>query len=258
MKQMEPGRRTQAQNPGAGKHQAGKLLAAAAVCLLMFSSISDTMAINTYVRDLKGMAVPVQSFQVEHPSIALTFDVGATPTDRVSDVLEQLHKAKIKGTFFLSGEWVTKNPRTAREIVRQGHEVGQTLYTYRKASEMTEEEIRLEIAEAKAAWRKAGLPDTRLFRVPYGESKGPITKVIRERGDRLIAWSINAAWETSSGKATRETIAGFEPSFKPGDIVRMRVDKEAALELPMLIKRAKEAGFGFLTISMFGKGGREG
>lgn len=238
---------------------AGKLLAASAMCLLLFSGIGDTLSINTYVRDLKGMAIPVQTYNVQSPVVALTFDVGM-PGDRVADVLEQLQKAGVKATFFMTGQWVAQHPLTAQEMVREGHEVGQSLYTYRSAGDLSATEIAADLTKTDAAWQKAGLPVHHLFRVPDGQAKGAVTKAIRDRHDQLISWSIDAVGsEVAGGGAPTSTptsspagssmFAGIEKSLQPGDIIRLRADSATAKELPDLIKRVRAAGYELRTIS---------
>lgn len=226
--------------------RAGKLLAVAAVSLMMFSGVGDTLAINTYVRDLKGMALPVQTYNVNAPVVALTFDVGLAG-DRIADMLEQLRKANVKATFFMTGEWVASHPQTARELVREGHEVGRSLYTYRPATDLSVEELKADLTQTDAAWKKAGLPESSLFRVPFGETKGPVAKAIRDRHDQLISWSIDAA--PGNNSQAQVVWKGIEKSIKPGDIIRLRVDASTAKALPELIKRIQKAGYELRTIS---------
>lgn len=227
--------------------QAGKLFAAAAVCLLLYSGLSDTMAINTYVRDLKGLALPVQSYNTSEKAVALTFDVGASDSEHVAEILQQLRVARVHATFFLTGEWLEKNPRTALEIVRQGHEVGHTLYTYQKATEMSADQVTAELTLADAAWRKAGLPESTLFRIPYGESKGAVAKAIRERHENLIAWSTNLAPEP--GQDAVAIWSGLEISLNQGDILRLRTDGETAKHLSNLLTDVLGQGYQWRTCS---------
>ena len=232
----------------------GKLVAATAVCLMMFSGITDTLAINTYVQDLKGMAVPVQAVAVESRLVALTFDVGAGDDDLVG-ILEQLQGSNVKATFFLTGEWVDKNPRTAKEIVKRGHEVGRSLYTSRPASGLKLEELKLEMSKTDAAWRKAGLPETHLFRAPNGETKGAIAKLVRERGDHLISYSVNAA--PDNWQSDQSVLAGIENAISPGDILRMRTNAPSVHVLPGLLERMRSKGYDLRTISLLQSEGGE-
>ncbi|HEU4965090.1 MAG TPA: polysaccharide deacetylase family protein [Bacilli bacterium] len=230
---------------------AGKLLAAAAVCLMMFSSISDTLAINTYVHDLKGMATPVTTYNVERSLVALTFDVGLpgdNPGDIV-DILEELRAQKVKATFFLTGEWVEQNPRTALAVYQAGHEIGRSLYSYRKnADNMTADALTADMLKTDRAWKKAGLPDGSLFRVPHGAADGAVAKVIRTRHQNLISWSIDAAPHSVASAAM--AAAGLnKEGLRPGAIIRLRIDEASREALPQLIQNIKLADYRLATIS---------
>lgn len=224
----------------------GKLLAATAVCLIMFSGITDSLAINTYVHDLKGMAVPVQSYAVNAHLVALTFDIGAG-NDDILGVLNQLDEKNVKATFFLTGQWLEKNPRTAKEIIKRGHEVGRSLYTYRQSSGLSLEELKQDMEKTDAAWRTAKLPETHLFRAPYGETRGAIAKLARERGDQLISYSVNAA--PGEWQSDKEALSGIEDAIKPGDILRMGTDAPSVNALPRLLQRIQAAGYDWRTLT---------
>jgi peptidoglycan/xylan/chitin deacetylase (PgdA/CDA1 family) len=230
----------------------GKLFVASAVCLLLFSGVSDSLAINTYVRDLKGMAVPVQTYPVQAPIVALTFDVGAeTSGRRIGDVLLSLQEQQVKATFFLTGSWVEANPRTAQAIVAAGHEVGQSLYHYRSTEGMTVEEVRAELERSDAAWVKAGLPEHRTFRVPYGETTSEVAKEIRSRHEELISWSIDAA--PNSDHQAVHVFGKMGDGVQPGDIIRLRVDALSAKALPGLLKKLREIGYEVRPVSSMGE-----
>jgi peptidoglycan/xylan/chitin deacetylase (PgdA/CDA1 family) len=53
----------------------------------------------------------------------LTFDDGPNP-ESTPEILSVLQELGIKGTFFLIGQSIEKYPDLCREIMRQGHEVG--------------------------------------------------------------------------------------------------------------------------------------
>lgn len=230
---------------------AGKLLAATAACLIMFSGFGDTLAINTYVRDLKGMAIPVQTYNVSAPVVALTFDVGLNG-DRVGDVLEQLNRAGVKATFFMTGQWVATHPETAQEMVREGHEVGQSLYTYRPVNGLSVADVTADLNKSDAAWKQADLPSSRFFRVPFGETRGAVAMAIRDRHEELISWSIDATPDNAtpaSSQQVSDVWNGIERSLHPGDIIRLRADAATAKALPVLIKRIRASGYEVRTIS---------
>lgn len=232
----------------------GKLLTAGAACLLLFSGISDTLAINTYVRDLKGMSIPVQSYPVEASVVALTFDVGADSNSaRIGDILLALRAHNVKATFFLTGSWIEANPRTAQAIVSAGHEVGQSLYNYRDTSQMSAEDVQAELERSDAAWTRAGLPEHRAFRVPHGEAKSAVAKAIRSRHAELIGWSIDAAPKTQDDAV--HVFGRMHKGVQPGDILRMRVDQLSAAAVPGLLKSLRDSGYEVRSVNaMRGEG----
>jgi peptidoglycan/xylan/chitin deacetylase (PgdA/CDA1 family) len=229
----------------------GKLAVAGAVCLLLLSALSDTLAINTYVRELRGMAVPVQSFPVKTQVLAVTFDVRAD-ADRVGDVLKQLRSQKVKATFFLTGEWVSRHPQTAKMIQQEGHEIGRSLYTYHSPDDMTREQLEEELRRTDAAWKQAGLQGGDLFRVPYGETKGEIAKLIRSRQEQLIGWSLDVA--PASAGEVKELLSSLPAEVHPGTILRLGLDPDSAAQLPDLLKRLKADGYELRTVSSLQQG----
>lgn len=228
------------------KSQTGKLLVAGAVCLLLFSGISDTLAINTYVRDLKGLAIPVQTFHVDQKVVALTFDV-RNDEDQVAQILLQLREEKTKATFFLTGEWIQRHRSLARAIVRDGHEVGRSLYSDRDASQLSLEELREELRKTDQAWTDAQLPEGKLFRAPHGETSRQIAKEIRTRHEQLIAWSIDAA--PVAEETTAAAWSALKAALSPGEIIRLRADEITAKGLTELIGQIRDAGYQAHTIS---------
>ncbi|WP_165898127.1 polysaccharide deacetylase family protein [Tumebacillus sp. BK434] len=224
----------------------GKLVAACAVCLLMFSGITDTLAINTYVRDLKGLAIPVQTYRVEHPVVALTFDV-SQDSDPVAQILVKLRTERARATFFLTGEWVERHPHLARAIVKEGHEVGRSLYSSRTASELSPEQLRQELQKTDDAWRAAHLPEVDLFRVPDGETNGQVAKEIRKRHENLIAWSVTAVPESPGAAAG--VWSGLPSALSAGDIVRLRADRLTLEGISTVLTGIRGAGYDVKTIS---------
>ncbi|MGB9588511.1 MAG: polysaccharide deacetylase family protein, partial [Armatimonadota bacterium] len=55
--------------------------------------------------------------------IALTFDAGADARP-VKSILETLSRYNIHCTFFLTGEWIERNPKLTQQIALAGHEIG--------------------------------------------------------------------------------------------------------------------------------------
>ena len=69
------------------------------------------------------------------PEVFLTFDDGPTP-EITPWVLEQLPKYDAKATFFCLGKNVEQYPELFRQILDEGHAVGNHTYSHQKGWEM--------------------------------------------------------------------------------------------------------------------------
>ena len=82
--------------------------------------------------------------------IALTFD-GGSSADALPELLAALRGASVKCTFFLTGEWVQRYPDSAKQIVADGHEIGNHTWSHPDLSTLSERDISWEIKRADAA-----------------------------------------------------------------------------------------------------------
>jgi len=129
------------------------------------------------------------------PKLALSFDGGsdAGETERILEVLEQ--RGAI-ATFFLTGEYIKRNPDLVRRIAATGHQVGNHTWSHphltswertrrhdtlaRLNQALLEQELqRTALAFEDATGRKMSA----LWRAPFGEINR-----------QLIAWASAAGW----------------------------------------------------------------
>jgi len=62
-------------------------------------------------------------------AVALTFDDGPDPMS-TPELLRLLFKHKVKATFFVTGEKATRHAELVKEILHQGHSIGNHTYTH--------------------------------------------------------------------------------------------------------------------------------
>ena len=102
--------------------------------------------------------------------IALTFDDG--PDARVTPlILDTLREHHVKATFFVVGSQVKENPDLLRRIVEEGHTIGNHTYDHANMSNLSPEQMRLELQSTQRAVDKAlGYHyQMMIMRPPYGE-----------------------------------------------------------------------------------------
>jgi len=130
----------------------------------------------------------------DRPWIALTFDDG--PSESTPEILAALSEHRAQATFFLTGRNVRRLPEIARQLIHDGHEIGNHgdshTRLFLRAPRFVEREIRAaqEAIEAVTGVRPA------LFRAPYGGRWFGMRKAQRELGLMGVMWTaIGLDWK---------------------------------------------------------------
>jgi peptidoglycan-N-acetylglucosamine deacetylase len=133
----------------------------------------------------------------------LTFDDGPDP-QTTPRILELLARHGVKATFFLVGERAERHPALVREILSQGHQVGE--HGYRHLHPWTTRPLAYlrELRQSgRAARGWAGTRSRVLFRPPFGKLNLFTMAYVIASGRRLAFWDIDPRdYEAPSPDAT--------------------------------------------------------
>jgi peptidoglycan-N-acetylglucosamine deacetylase len=192
--------------------------------------------------------------------LALTYDDGPntawTPT-----LLELLAKHDVKATFFTIGKYARQQPALLREVAAAGHPIGSHTFTHVTMALHTDETIRRELRQTRAAIEEAGVEmalvaGRRLMRPPYGRRRPGTVRVLWQEGYIPILWSVTL-WDWSKGVTTEKIMRKANKHIRGGDIillhdgcdVAMGWDRSHSVEATeQIITRWKSEGFEFVTI----------
>jgi len=90
--------------------------------------------------------------------IALTFDCGPwVYSDRVNRILDALEERNLKATFFVTGEFIRKNPEDFERIISLGHEIANHSNTHPDFNTMSDSQIKEELAETERRANEFGV-----------------------------------------------------------------------------------------------------
>lgn len=103
----------------------------------------------------------------QQKTIYLTFDDGPVP-EVTPFVLDTLAKHQAKATFFCVGDNVRKHSRLFKRIIEEGHQPGNHTYHHLNGKQTSAERYAEDVRLCQEAFRQAGMPESRLFRPPYG------------------------------------------------------------------------------------------
>lgn len=190
---------------------------------------------------------------VIEPVVALTFDDGPWPgsTPKILDILRRYH---VRATFFTIGRQVESYPR----LVRRAHELGMVVanhsYThpYRTPfARLPERQIRRELDGGAEALHRVGV-EAKLFRPPGGSYSDELVAMARERGMRVVLWSVDPA-DWTHGITRKQVVRRVLRAVEPGSIVLLHDgggNRSATIRaLPEIIEGIRKRGLRLVALS---------
>lgn len=183
----------------------------------------------------------------EEKQVALTFDDGPWPdTTAVLDVLRQYG---VKATFFWVGLHLQKRPEIARQVVAEGHAIGNHTWSHRNTP-MTPEEAGAEIERTAALIQQTTGLTTSLFRPPGGRLYNGLADYALQQGYTVVQWSVLSEDTQAQGSAT--IVDNVLRNVKPGSIVLLHDgggDRSHTVEaLHSILPSLQAQGYRFVTV----------
>ena len=188
------------------------------------------------------------------PNLFLTFDDGPIP-DVTPQILSILKKFNVKATFFCIGENVKKYPEIFRQILEDGHAIGNHTYNHLNGWKTSADDYLQNVLKCdeilKSEIRNPKSEIVNLFRPPYGRIKLSQIKKLR-KNFRVIMWDVLSEDYNKeiSGEQCFQNVAS---SASNGSIIVFH-DSEKARErvlyaLPKVIEHFSQMNFSFKAIS---------
>ncbi|RNF39478.1 polysaccharide deacetylase family protein [Planococcus salinus] len=183
--------------------------------------------------------------------VALTFDDGSDGTN-INKILKTLKDHNVKATFFLTGSGANNHPQAIKNIVANGHQIGNHSYSHPDFTKLTATQIKNELNKTETAIKNiTGKTTKPIFRAPYGASNTNVLKAVGDTGyTHTIQWNIDTVdWKgVSASQITNKVMS----NLVPGSIVLMHTGAGASGTpgaLAGMISKMKAQGYKFVTVS---------
>jgi len=188
--------------------------------------------------------------------VYLTFDDGPIP-DVTPWVLSLLKQKNIVATFFCIGENVQKHPDIFKQIIKNGHCIGNHTQNHLNGwKHDTEDYIsNTDLAESTMAHvlkkEQKDIPHFPLFRPPYGKIKRTQAIQLHKKGYQIIMYrTVAYDWDTSV--MPEQCLQNIIKHTQSGDIVVLHDSLKASpnmkYALPKLIDHFLEKGYVFKSL----------
>lgn len=122
------------------------------------------------------------------PLAALTFDDAPHPL-YAPLLLDTLRRAGVKATFFCIGRNALAYPYFVRDMVRDGHEIGNHTFHHVRLNNLDKSTVLMEIQSANQVLERITGRPVRYFRPPGGRFSPTVLEVVRELNMTIVFWT---------------------------------------------------------------------
>ncbi len=188
------------------------------------------------------------------PMIALTFDDG--PSANTGRLLNILERNGARATFFVVGKYIKGNEALLQKMVANGNELASHTWSHANLSTSSDEVIISQLADTRAAIKKATGVDAPLARPPYGAHNENVKNIAASQGISLIMWSLDTRdWESRNATAVYSKTMS---NVRNGDIILCHdLHKTTVDAMESVIPSLIQSGYQLVTVSELLTYGRE-
>lgn len=187
-------------------------------------------------------------------NLYLSFDDGPIP-GVTPWVIEQLGLYDAKATFFCIGENVEKHPNIFRQVIAEGHAVGNHTYNHLDGWRTPISEYLENTRKAQEVMQREMVKGTGtekfLFRPPYGKIRNVQARKLEKQGYRIVMWSI-VSMDYNRRLTPKKCMENVLKNARPGSVIvfhdSLKAEKNLKQILPPLLRHFREEGYEFKTL----------
>ncbi len=179
--------------------------------------------------------------------IAISFDDGPAE-NYTQQILSILNTENVKATFFCIGNRIAGNEIILKQVLADGHIIGNHSYSHHfwfdmYSSKKMQEDLKQMDAEMEMV---TGLKP-KLFRPPYGVTNPNLAKAIRNGGYTPVGWSVRSM--DTVIKDGKKLLSKINEGIKPGAVFLFHDTSKTTLEvLPAFIQEVKKRGYNIIPL----------
>lgn len=181
----------------------------------------------------------------------LTFDAGYE-NGCTAKILDTLKEKQVPAAFFLVGNYIRQSPDLVRQMVAEGHTVGNhTMHHYDMSRLSDKAAFSKELTDLEALYKETvGQELPKFYRPPQGIYSEENLKMAQELGYKTLFWSLAYVdWNNDSQPTKEAAFAKLLPRTHNGAVVLLHSTSKTNAEiLGELIDKWREAGYRFGTL----------
>lgn len=190
----------------------------------------------------------------EKKSIYLTFDegyeAGYTP-----QILATLKENDVKAAFFITAHYINTQPELVKQMIDEGHIIGNHTVNHKSMPELSEEQIQTEVMQLHQVMQEKYNYEMKYIRPPKGEFSQNTLQITNRLGYTTVMWSF-AYEDWNEDKQPDESSAKKKilDNLHNGEIMLLHGNSKTNTNLlDSIIKESKNMGYEFKTLDEFEK-----
>ena len=184
--------------------------------------------------------------------IYLTFDCGYE-NGNTPAILNALKKHHVHATFFIVGNFLRDNPELVKQMLKEGHTVGNHTFHHPDMSQIaTQETFSRELGDVETLYKEiTGKTMTRFYRPPQGKYCTENLQMAKDMGYHTFFWSLAYVdWLTDAQPSKEEAFDKLLGRIHPGAIVLLHNTSKTNGEiLDELLEKWEDMGYTFSTLN---------
>lgn len=184
--------------------------------------------------------------------IYLTFDEGYE-AGYTTKILETLKENNVKATFFITAHYLNTQPELVKQMIDEGHIIGNHTVNHKSMPDLTEEKIKKEVMDLHTAIYEKFQYEMKYIRPPMGEFSEKTLNVTNSLGYKTVMWSF-AYEDWNEDKQPEETSAKQKilDNVHNGEIMLLHGNSKTNTNvLGDIIKEIKNIGYEFKSLDEF-------
>ena len=188
----------------------------------------------------------------EKKYVYLTFDEGYE-AGYTSKILEVLNQNDVKACFFITAHFLNTQEKLVKQMIDDGHTVGNHTVNHKSMPEISNEEIKKEVMNLHTAIYEKFRYEMKYIRPPKGEYSERTIEYTNTLGYKTVMWSL-AYDDWDENKQGREEYGKSKilDNIHNGAVILLHGNsKDNSNILDEVIKETKKMGYEFKSIDEF-------
>lgn len=182
--------------------------------------------------------------------IYLTFDVGYE-NGNVKRIIDVLKDEGVKGSFFILGNVIDKEPELVKRMADDGHLVCNHTLTHQNLTGKEESVLVNEIKALENAYKNlTGKEMSKYFRPPEGTFDKEMLQRVNALGYKTVFWSFAYAdWDNDKQMSSDKAMQKILDNIHNGEIMLLHPTSQTNADIMQsLIRELKAQGYRFATL----------